>query len=164
MAYKTDNGTSYTLFENGVPIDTKRLTDGSPGAQIAETVVSGKPNGTYVYTCELKNARGATACDPVTVVDKDANPGKPVLAHDNWDHNGDYRITMNMWWGVNGSTYKLYENGLLIDTKQLAVSTPNAQSAYTQVAGKAAGTYQYKAELVNASGVTESAVVTVTVK
>lgn len=158
------NGTSYTLFENGVPIDWKRLADGTRGAQHAETVVTGKPNGTYEYTCELKNARGATACDAMTVVVKDAKPGKPVLSHDNWDQNGDYAIAMNMWWGTNGTTYKLYENGSLIDTKTLTASTPQAQSASTPIAGRTAGTYVYKAELSNAAGATESQEITVTVK
>ncbi|WP_271750302.1 carbohydrate binding domain-containing protein [Cohnella sp. JJ-181] len=158
------NGTRYTLYENGVPIDDKRLTDGTPGAQHAETAVIGKLNGTYVYTCELKNARGATACAPATVVVKDANPGKPVLSHDNWDQNGDYAIAMNMWWGTNGTTYKLYENGHLVDTKTLTAGTPQAQSASTPISGRAAGTYVYLAELINAAGITNSQEITVTVK
>ncbi|CAI6080637.1 DUF4962 domain-containing protein [Cohnella sp. JJ-181] len=158
------NGTSYTLYENGAAIDAKRLTDGSPGAQSAVTNVSGKPNGTYVYTCELRNGRGATACAPVTVTVKDANPGIPVLSHDNWDKNGEYMVTMNLWWGVNGTTYKLYENDALIDTKQLTANTPSAQSAVTPISGKAAGAYRYKAELINAAGMTESQEITVTVQ
>ncbi|SFA72321.1 Fibronectin type III domain-containing protein [Cohnella sp. OV330] len=158
------NGTSYTLYENGAAIDAKRLTDGSPGAQSAVTNVSGKPNGTYVYTCQLRNGRGATACDPVTVVVKDANPGIPVLSHDNWDKNGEYKVTMNLWWGVNATTYKLYENDALIDTRQLTANTPSAQSAVTPISGKTAGTYRYKAELINAAGTTESQEMTVTVQ
>ncbi|WP_187433972.1 DUF4962 domain-containing protein [Paenibacillus methanolicus] len=157
------NGTSYTLYENGAAIDTKRLADGSPAAQSAATTVSGKPNGTYVYTCELRNGRGATACTPVTVTVKDSTSGKPELSHDNWDTNGDYTVTMNMWWGTNGTTYKLYENEALIDTQSLTANSPNAQSASTPITGKAAGTYRYKAELINAAGVTESQEMTVTV-
>ncbi|WP_158543729.1 DUF4962 domain-containing protein [Cohnella sp. OV330] len=158
------NGTRYTLYENGVQIDDKRLADGTPGAQHAETAVTGKPNGTYVYTCELKNARGVTACEPVTVVVKDANPGKPMLSNDNWDQDGKYAVAMNMWWGTNGTIYKLYENGSLIDTKTLTAGTPQAQSASTAISGRAAGTYVYKAELINAAGVTTSQEMTVTVK
>ncbi|TYP71059.1 DUF4962 domain-containing protein [Paenibacillus methanolicus] len=158
------NGTSYTLYENGIAIDAKRLTDGSPSAQIAETTVTGKPNGTYVYTCELRNGRGATACAPVTVTVKDANPGNPVLSHNNWDQNGDYAVTMNLWWGINGTTYKLYENDVLIDTQQLNANTTSAQSAITQISGKTAGAYRYKAELINATGTTESEEMTVTVQ
>ncbi|MDF2837828.1 MAG: hypothetical protein K0Q63_3468, partial [Paenibacillus sp.] len=158
------NGTSYTLYENGVAVDTKRLRNGSPNAQSAVTVVSGKPNGTYVYTCELRNGRGVTACDPVTVTVKDANPGKPALSHDNWDRNGDYTVKMNMYWGTNGTTYKLFENDALIDTQTLTAGSPHAQSAGTPISGKPAGTYRYKAELINSAGAAESQEITVTVQ
>jgi len=158
------NGTSYTLYENGVAIDASRLADGSPNAQSVVTAVYGKPNGTYVYACELRNARGATACEPLTVAVKDANPGKPVLSNDNWDRNGNYAITMNMWWGTNGTTYKLYENDVLIDTQQLTANSPSAQSAVKRITGRAAGTYRYRAELINAAGTTESQEMTVIVQ
>ncbi|QKS45224.1 G-D-S-L family lipolytic protein [Paenibacillus cellulosilyticus] len=157
------NGSTYKLYENGVLIDTKKLTDNSPTAQTAVTSVSGKTNGKYTYTCELINSWGTTECSTLTVTVKDASPGKPVLSNDNWDNNGDYTVSMNMWWGTNATTYKLYENGVLIDTQSLKAKTPEAQSAATVITGRAKGTYEYRVELVNDAGVTESAVMVVTV-
>lgn len=72
---------------------------------------------------------------------QDANPGTPALSDDNWDLNGDYRITMNMWWGTNGTIYRLFENGAWIDVQQQPARTPNAQTAVTNVAGRAPGVY-----------------------
>jgi hypothetical protein len=157
------NGSTYKLYENGVLIDTKKLTDNSPTAQTAVTSISGKANGEYTYTCELTNSWGTTACSPLTVTVKDASPGKPVLSNDNWDGNGDYTVTMNMWWGTNATTYKLYENGVPIDTQVLTAKTPEAQAASTVITGRAKGKYEYCAELVNDAGVTESKVMVITV-
>ncbi|MNI71155.1 hypothetical protein D3C73_1270130 [compost metagenome] len=63
---------------------------------------------------------------------------------------------MNMWWGTNGTTYHLYENGVLIYTQALTNHSPVAQSAETILANKTIGTYEYRAELVNYAGVTSS--------
>jgi hypothetical protein len=159
-----NNGTRFKLFQNGVLIDSQNLIDASPGAQVTKTTVSGKANGTYTYTCELTNSFGTTICDPLAVVINEASPSKPVLSHNNWDGDGNYDVTMNMWWGTNATSYRLYENGKLIDSQNLTINSPNAQKAVTAISGKAAGTYEYHCELVNAAGVTSSSTLTLQLK
>lgn len=156
-----NNGSEFKLYEDGVLISTRNLTDSSPSAQVITTDITDKANGTYTYTCELINSYGTTTCNPLIVVVTGAGPGKSVLSQDNWDGDGSYKVSMNMWWGMNGSEYRLYENGELLDTQSLMVITPNAQSAVTELSGKALGTYEYRAELINASGVTSSETITV---
>ncbi|MCQ6562867.1 DUF5722 domain-containing protein [Paenibacillus mendelii] len=159
-----NNGTSYKLFENGREIHRRSLVPSTPTAQAASFEVKGRMNGTYVYTCELTNSAGTTSCEPITVVVTDANPGKPVLASDNWDQDGNYQVKMNMWWGSNGHTYRLYENGILVEEKPIAMKTPGSQSTITPFTGKQPGSYLYRAELINDNGVTESEELTVTVR
>ncbi|WP_051250985.1 LamG-like jellyroll fold domain-containing protein [Paenibacillus harenae] len=159
-----NNGTAFKLYENGELIGEQSLTDNSPQAQTVKTDITGKANGTYTYTCELTNAFGTTACSPLVVTVTDAAPGKPVLSHNNWDGDGNFDVTMNMWWGTNGSEYRLYENGELIDTKTLSVATPNAQKAVTNISGKAPGLYEYRAVLLSAADETSSETITITVK
>ncbi|WP_316246812.1 rhamnogalacturonan lyase family protein [Paenibacillus ihumii] len=159
-----NNGSEYKLYENGQLIGTQKLTDNSPSYQTASTEIAGRPNGTYIYTCELINPFGTTQCEARTVTVKHAVPAKPVLSDDNWDGDGSYELTMNLWWGTNATVYRLYEDGVLIDTQNLAASTPHAQSAVTRIEGKAAGVYKYQVELENSSGITRSDILTVTVK
>ncbi|MDQ0087543.1 DNA/RNA endonuclease YhcR with UshA esterase domain [Paenibacillus anaericanus] len=158
-----NNGSEFKLYEDGVLIATRQLTDSSPTAQALTIDITGKANGTYTYTSELINSQGATASNPLIVVVTNAGPGKPVLSQDNWDGDGNYNISMNMWWGTNGSEYRLYENGQLVDTQNLAEITPNAQRAVTGLKDRAVGTYEYRAELINAAGVSSSEIITVRV-
>lgn len=157
------NGSFYKLYENGVLIEARTMEDRSPSAQTIATSITGRSNGTYRYTCELINRHGTTACEPVTVEVKHAAPSKPVLSHNNWDGDGSFEVRMNLWWGTNGTQYKLYENGRLIDSQPLAAASPQAQSAVTTLQGRAPGTYQYYAELINDAGTTRSDPITVTV-
>lgn len=158
-----NNGTILKLYENGILIDTQNLNDASPLAQSAKTTISGKANGTYTYTAELINGYGTTTSDPLIVTVSAASPAKSVLSHDNWDGDGTYKLSMNMWWGTNGSEYRLYENGVLIDTQSLVEGTPSAQSAVTELSGRAPGKYEYRSELINAAGVTSSDTISVNV-
>ncbi|MFT4156950.1 MAG: fibronectin type III domain-containing protein [Microbacterium sp.] len=158
------NGSVFRLYENGVLVSTKLLDTNSPHAQVTTVAVNDKPNGTFVYTGELINAAGVTATGSVTVTVRDAAPGVPVLSHDNWDADGAFTLTTNLWWGTNATSYTLYENGVAIDSQTLVAASPNAQQAKTTLSGRASGTYTYIAELTNASGSTQSGAVTVTVR
>ncbi|MEF3305210.1 carbohydrate binding domain-containing protein [Paenibacillus sp. GYB003] len=158
-----NNGTSFKLYENGTLIESLALPDRSPNPQTVKTAVYGKVDGTYTYTCELANVFGTTACQPLVVQVTDAAPGKPAMSADNWDGDGAFGVTMNMWWGTNGTEYRLYENGRLIETKSLQPASPNAQNVVTNITGRAVGTYEYRGELVNAAGATSSDVLIVNV-
>ena len=50
--------------------------------------------------------------------------------------DSNYTVIMNLWWGNNGTSYKLYENGLLIDSQSLKDVSPSAQTAGTELPGK----------------------------
>lgn len=159
-----ENATSYKLYEDGVLIDTQKLTYNAPMAQFAQTKITGKTNGTYTYVAELTNDKGTTRSQTLTVKVTNASPGKAVLSQDNWDGDGNYKVTMNLWWGTNATEYRLYENDQLIDTQALNEATPYAQSAVSTISGRSSGTYKYRAELSNSAGITSTETITVKVK
>lgn len=158
-----ENGSEYKLYENGVLVDTQKLTATTPSAQFAKTAITGKANGTYTYVAELTNDKGTTRSDELTVQVTNAAPGKANLSQNNWDGDGNYNVSMNLWWGTNATEYRLYENDVLIDTQTLKAATPASQSATTELSGRANGTYTYRAELINAAGVTSTETITVQV-
>lgn len=159
-----ENGSVFRLFEDGVLIAAVPLTYGGVGAQTAVVKVSGKKDGSYVYTGELVNSKGTTAVAPVTVKVTDAKPGVPVLGHDNTDGDGAYTVTANLWWGTNATSYRFYEDGALVAEGALEAATPNAQTATLSVAGKAKGAHAYRVEFVNDAGATSSRTLSVTVR
>jgi hypothetical protein len=78
-------------------------------------------------------------------------------------HDGNFDIRMDLWWGTNASMVELYENGMLVATRELSLATPGAQSAVFEIRGRANGTYLYEAQLSNSKGITASHPVTVDV-
>ena len=152
------NAHTLTLLENGTPIATQRVVDATPGAQRASFEVAGKANGSYSYEVVATNQHGSTTTRALVVRVVAANPGVPVVVHDNWDGDGSYTVSMHMWWGTNADTYRLYENGVLVDEQTLTPNGRNAQHAGTRFEKRPKGTYRYTVELSNAAGTTTSLV------
>lgn len=129
------------------------------------------------YTYELTPVRevaaavragaGAGVLESGTPVATSA-PGRFTLSHDNgWDtglHDGDFRITADLWWGQNATVVKLYEDGALVGAQALTGSSPAAQRATIEIAGKANGAYRYELVALNPHGETRSGPLTITVK
>lgn len=90
-------------------------------------------------------------------------PGLPKLTHNNWEKKNHYTITMNMWYGNNGTTWRLYENERLILTQELTDNSPAAQTAAVQLKEKEIGRYVYRCELINSFGQSASDPITVAV-
>ncbi|MDN4474749.1 chitinase N-terminal domain-containing protein, partial [Demequina sp. SYSU T00192] len=156
--------TTVAFYEDDRLVGAVRLDDATPASQHAEIDLAGRVNGTYTYVAVARNAHGVTTSEELVVEVTDAAPGQGVLSHDNHDRDGDYTVTFNLWWGTNGTTYRLYEDGVLVDEQELTGSTPDAQTASTALTGRAVGRHTYVAELVNAAGTTATKPITVTVR
>jgi arabinogalactan endo-1,4-beta-galactosidase len=158
-----ENATKLRLFENGVQIASVPLAYGGSAAQTARIEITGNGDGSYEYTGELVNSQGATALEPLTVTVTDAAPGAPAVTSDNWDGEGDFSVTANLWWGTNATTYRVFENGELLTAGELVARTPSMQRVIVPIEGRAVGTYAYVIEFENAAGATKSAELRVTV-
>jgi hypothetical protein len=111
----------------------------------------------------LANTKGETSTAPLTVQVKDADPGTPKLSHDNWDKDGDYVVTANLWWGTNATSYRFLEGGVVVGEGALTSASPSAQRAQLTVTDASKGSHEYVVEFRNAAGVTASSPITVTV-
>ncbi|WP_163541756.1 hypothetical protein [Occultella kanbiaonis] len=150
------NATVFRLYENGNLVATRTLAPASPAAQTVRVPLTGRVDGDYQYTGTLSNAAGSVPTGSTTVRVRDAKPAVPVLSHDNHVAEPDYAVTADLWWGTNATAYRLYEDGVLIDTQELIAATPAAQQASTAVLGRPAGEYRYHAEFSNAAGTSTS--------
>lgn len=157
-------GSYYRLYENDVLVDAKPLNAVDVASQTAESVFTGKPNGTYTYRAELINSKGVTQTTTTTVKVKDAAPGRPVVSTDNWDKDGDFTVTANLWWGTNATSYAFYLDGNKVGEGDLTANTPETQTATLQLTGVAQGTHTINVTFTNANGSTESKLLAVKVK
>ncbi|RCK68462.1 hypothetical protein DT076_16255 [Desertihabitans brevis] len=159
-----ENASLVRLYENGEPLAVRRLTPSTPQAQRVVVEVAGRPDGRYTYTGELVNSRGSTPLAPVTVEVSDAAPGRPVLSHDDFDGDGSFRLTADLWWGTNATSYRFLEDGVEIGSGTLAADTPHAQRASVAVEDAEPGHHRYVVELANHAGTTRSELLEVEVR
>lgn len=157
-------GSIFRLYENGALVSTRVLGDTADLSQTTGVTFEGKPNGTYVYTGELINARGTTATSSTTVKVTDAAPGVPVVSTDQRKGASSFTATANLWWGTNATSYRFELDGVVVGTGELVAATPNAQVASVKLTGVASGDHTLVAVFANANGETASKPVKVTVK
>lgn len=158
------------LYENDKIIYTQKL-DGVSETTIVRNFTS-KGDGLYNYRAELTNTAGGKAVGATievevtqisTVEIATDKPIVPQISTNNWTGLSSYTITMNTYWGNNGTKAKLYENGVLIDQRRLLDATPSAQLVTYNISNRPNGTYTYYLELSNSKGVSTSAKLTITV-
>lgn len=116
---------------------------------------AGSPTGTALLAV-ANEVSGTTTLFTVDPAPTKA-PGVARLSDDN-SHDGvrggSYTVTADLWWGQNGTTFRLYEDGELVATRHLVDRSPAAQRVAVTLDGRANGTYRYTCELENAAGVT----------
>lgn len=157
-------GSRYRLYENGQLVGTKDLGPVAGMSQATTVSFTGKPNGTYVYTAELINSKGVTQTSETIVRVVHAAPATPVVMHDNWDGDGAFTATANLWWGTNAASYRFELDGAVVGEGELRAATPGGQIARVTLTDVAPGTHSLIAVFVNANGETTSSPVTVTVR
>ncbi|MBZ9625570.1 cellulose binding domain-containing protein [Clostridium sp. FP2] len=96
-----------------------------------------------------------------------ATPGVPTLASNQWgtDVDGNYDISINLWYGNNGTSYKLFERlGIsgeykVVSEGALMDNSPGSQSFVVPIRNRTAtGSYNYYAQLNNSYGTSTSPV------
>lgn len=150
------NASRVNVYQDDILIHTEELAAAGPAAQQVKVAVSGLANGTYEFTAELINSQGTSAPKPLVVEVTDAAPAAPVLFSDNWDSDGDYLITADLWWGTNASEWTLLENGAEVESGALSAATPAAQHVEFAITDRTAGSWTYVLEFANEAGITES--------
>lgn len=128
----------------------------------------------FAFMLTLLPVNYATATEKENKNSKAASgvPGKALLQHDQYgnDSDGNYNISFSMWYGNNGTSYKLYERiGIkndftVVSEGELKDESPNPQNGTVEITGRTIpGTYYYYLELTNSFGTTKSDTITLRV-
>lgn len=87
-----------------------------------------------------------------------AAPGTPNIAWlpSEYSAPADINLTWNMWWGANGNTWRLKQNGTVIHSDSLVANGNNAQSGSFNISQLTQGNYDYIVSLCNTEAGQES--------
>lgn len=167
---------TWSASTDNVGVTTYTVTYGTTSQTVSGTsasIIGLTANTSYTFTVKAADAAGnvSAASAPLSVQTTNnpvgpavGVPGTPNLQQTNWDGGATYGISMNMWWGNNGTTFQLFENGVLVATRTLTDNSPNAQTLTVNFTGKAQGVYSYVGKLTNSFGTTSSSPLTYTVR
>ncbi|GAA5091695.1 hypothetical protein GCM10025760_19410 [Microbacterium yannicii] len=158
---------------NGAPVDVLAAYNATAASPLSADV-RWDPADAYPYALDaaddvadiVRAGAGAGILSSGTPVASDA-PGSFAVSDDNGRdtglRDGDYRILADLWWGQNATVVKLYENGVLVDAQWVDGTSPAAQHAAFDIAGRIDGTFEYTVVALNPHGATTSRTHTVRV-
>jgi hypothetical protein len=140
---------------NAVPIyDAGNGDQGNPSSvEIApgEFITLG-----YNVTARTLTAVFTTAADYRPADGADAAPAAGKLSsNEGWNtglHDGNFEVSMNLWWGENASIFRLYRDGDLVAVQELDLDSPHAQHTVVKIEGLPNGEYEFTGELINSRG------------
>ena len=140
------------LTDDVATLDASAYTAESWAAVVAARDAAQAATGTQAKvdaaTASLKQAIAALEkVGPATGV-----PAPASLTSTNPTRSGSYVVTMQSKLGNNGTTFALYENGVLIRSQALTDASPARQRVDTAFTDRAPGTYTYVAILTNRFG------------
>lgn len=120
------------------------IESGTVGSAEGESVSADAGSGSYTEDSDETADSGEAASDA---------PAKPVIAWiDPQQSSGDYTVAWNMWWGDNGVSWALFENGEQVYADDLAANSPQAQSGSAALTGRDSGEYSYTVRLYGLNG------------
>jgi hypothetical protein len=140
---------------------------GPPTFTPSPTVTKSPPTNTPAATLTPRPTSTATASpppatatpiQPATAISTAAPgaPAKPSVSFQNIEGSNQFDVTWNKWWGTDGTSWQLLEDGRVIHTATVASSGGQAQSGTYRVSDKSYGAYTYQVLLINSAGVSAS--------
>lgn len=116
-----------------------------------DDVKAGWPMHTQMYNGLIDGGSG-----PVTPM-----PTAGTVSVDKATNTGSYTITANIPANSGGTSYQIYENGVVVSKGDITSTT--SQTITYPVSGKTNGVYTYKLGITNSKGTAESPTINVTV-
>ncbi len=142
------------LFRDGDSLGVVTLDPGTD--QHTQIDIDGLANGQHTFGCKVRGPGGSAECEPLVVTVTQAAPGALQITDDNWDGDGNLQLTASMWWGTNGTSYRVLQDGQEIAAGPLAPSTPAEQSIAVDLAGLDVGEHTFMVEFANRFGSTSA--------
>jgi chitinase len=161
----TTAGTTIRYTTDGSePNSTSTMYNGQINIS-SDTIIKAK-----AFKAGMNDSATASAAFTILSGDEGVDIGNPtgapaagLISHNNWDGDGVYDITMEIWWGNNATSWTIYENDKIVLSEAFQGNSPNAQTLVYGVSGRANGTYTYRIDLKNKFGTTTTNTITVNV-
>ncbi len=116
---------------------------------------TGTPVPTFQPPTNTPN--GPTPTNAATATSVAGAPAKPAVSISAVTGSATaYDVTWNIWYGTNGTSWTLLENGLSIYSASVVANSPNAQTGTFRVNNRVYGAFAYQVAVSNASGTTMS--------